>query len=688
MTKIRSKKFISLLLAVIMLIGMLPMNMLTAVAADTTPTEATDLVRLNYIDYSDGLIQYLKYNNYLYQVKYTNIKDTSQVCLTYYSTTSVLQLGVDGNVPLYLSKSSPATAQGDAYVSDLPTTHGKSLDLYGWTGSSYITDTTKPVVTVTCLAVNEPTWDWADDYSSATAKFVSTDGKAYIGVTATIASETTYTAANCLEKDQITYTATVTRLGQQYQGTKTVDGAAGPHTGYTYTASGSTITESCANNCGTHSGTATISADNRAYDSTAYNGAKVEKNNFVGELPAITYEGTGSTTYGNSTTPPTAVGTYKAIVTAPDGSTSAFAEFSISETIDISTGSVVISKKDDQTVTVQYGSSGSKDYAIGESIYISGTTTANSITVQSGNPTVVLSNVSITGVQNAFSINSGASVNLVLNGTNTLTSTIYAGISVASSASITISGEGSLTATGGQTQATSTYKIGSAGIGGWAYRNSSKNYCYDGGSITINSGTIYAYGNGGGAGIGGGSLKSFDGITINGGTVVATGGVRSSGKGGDGIGAGYSGSNKEVVIAGGSVKASHGGNADVIGGPATNGSTTLSLITITLSGAGDGISVTDVDFPEYFNTNGVKTMDGSKLYFYLPSGVMPTSITAGGTTYVCNRSNTYYTSHKMTDATCTTAKTCAECGYTEGEALGHDWSGNDGICKNDTSHIR
>ena len=29
--------------------------------------------------------------------------------------------------------------------------------------------------------------------------------------------------------------------------------------------------------------------------------------------------------------------------------------------------------------------------------------------------------------------------------------------------------------------------------------------------------------------------------------------------------------------------------------------------------------------------------------------------------------------HVWTDATCTTPKTCSECGETEGEALGHTW---------------
>jgi len=92
--------------------------------------------------------------------------------------------------------------------------------------------------------------------------------------------------------------------------------------------------------------------------------------------------------------------------------------------------------------------------------------------------------------------------------------------------SLTISGTGSLNATGGG---------GAAGIGTGLAKNEGKT----GGNIIINSGTIIATGSDYAAGIGCGptSADSDDAsttcgdITINGGTVTATGGVHAAGIG-------------------------------------------------------------------------------------------------------------------------------------------------------------
>ena len=164
----------------------------------------------------------------------------------------------------------------------------------------------------------------------------------------------------------------------------------------------------------------------------------------------------------------------------------------------------------------------------GANITVSGTTTTDHIVVE-GNATITLSGVDIqfsdgdadyssAGETNAGTcalwIGDGAEVTLTLTGNNTLKSGAgRAGINVASTASLTINGKGTLNVTGGNC---------AAGIGGGLWNNA--------GDITIESGTINATGGSDGAGIGGGhandALKhqygGFESITINGGNVTAT----------------------------------------------------------------------------------------------------------------------------------------------------------------------
>lgn len=138
----------------------------------------------------------------------------------------------------------------------------------------------------------------------------------------------------------------------------------------------------------------------------------------------------------------------------------------------------------------------------------------------------------------AFSIEKGASVELVLAGPVTLKSgEKKAGLSVPTGAAVTISAAkraGTLSATGG---------ANGAGIGG-SYTT--------GGSITILSGTVEAFGGTGGAGIGGGYDYAGTGtdevIHISGGKVTA------KADSGAGIGGGYNGngtgSSGQIIIDG------------------------------------------------------------------------------------------------------------------------------------------
>ena len=167
-----------------------------------------------------------------------------------------------------------------------------------------------------------------------------------------------------------------------------------------------------------------------------------------------------------------------------------------------------------------------------------------------------------------------ATINLM--GTNQVVGSAHgAGISVPEGKTLTIQGDGSLTAQGGQS---------AAGIG------SGKNGSC--GNIIISGGTVTATGGSNGAGIGSGSGSdgSCGNITISGGTVTAT----SSSKGA-GIGSGYNGGScGTITISGGTVSATSGENGAGIGS-GYNGSScgkiTINGGTVTATGVRTGAGI-------------------------------------------------------------------------------------------------
>ena len=254
---------LSLVLAFVMVTGLLPM---TAFAA--TPSEAKEIALISddisgdYITYSNGAVAYYQNNNYLYKAEFsnfTNLVTSVTIVKNDNSASSTIALhfkrtDATRSVAIGLSVS----PRGNSItLNQLPTQVGNSVSLYAAVAKSNYYDINKSLVKITCIAVNEPTWSW-NGTSSATARFTSTDGSAAMTVDATIES-VEQTAASCLEKGKVTYTATATANGKTYTDTKTVDGAVGPHS-YTYSASGNTITETC-NNCSNHTATATLEAD-------------------------------------------------------------------------------------------------------------------------------------------------------------------------------------------------------------------------------------------------------------------------------------------------------------------------------------------------------------------------------------------------------------------------------------------
>lgn len=202
---------------------------------------------------------------------------------------------------------------------------------------------------------------------------------------------------------------------------------------------------------------------------------------------------------------------------------------------------------------------------------ITGSSTNNVIQVIGVEATITISDLDIQIPNNdetstnwipAIQLGNGAKLNLILKGTNTLKGgNMRAAIEVLEGCTLTISGDGSLKATGG----------GGAGIGASRMKNGSL------GTIEINGGNIEAYGGGMAAGIGGSvdSGNNIEGdvvvggkgtIVINNGTVYAQGGHGSYNRdprnvyGGAGIGGGAYGCVDRIEINGGKVTA-YGGYA-------------------------------------------------------------------------------------------------------------------------------
>ena len=173
--------------------------------------------------------------------------------------------------------------------------------------------------------------------------------------------------------------------------------------------------------------------------------------------------------------------------------------------------------------------SGSDNYTAQKGDELTGST-SGTVTI-ADNANITLNNATISG-----GIVCEGSATITLAGTNSVTGASQkAGIQIGGfGTTLTIKGDGSLTANGGNN---------SAGIGLSALMNYDSNV--SSGNIVIEGGTITATGGHWGAGIGTGVIKNtnndnstsvqFGNVTIKGGTVTATGGDS-----GDGIGKGYS----------------------------------------------------------------------------------------------------------------------------------------------------
>ena len=225
---------------------------------------------------------------------------------------------------------------------------------------------------------------------------------------------------------------------------------------------------------------------------------------------------------------------------------------------------------------VQYVVQGNGSPEECSALVVSGESTQYNLTIKGDSgaaANVYLNNLKITSDGAAVSVS--GDVVLIVEGESELHSgETHAGVEKANdNGTLTITGSGKLSAYGGE---------GGAGIGGASGK--------PGNNITINGGTITASGKAGygwGAGIGGGKGQGGYNITIRGGNVKAIPGAEAAG-----IGGGFKGNGTNISIEGGTVYAESGGGSGgtaAIGGGRAGGNGENIQITggdITLKKAG------------------------------------------------------------------------------------------------------
>ena len=286
-------------------------------------------------------------------------------------------------------------------------------------------------------------------------------------------------------------------------------------------------------------------------------------------------------------------------------------------------------------------------------------TNSNRLTV-SGTVNLILADGCTLNVANGIYVPGGTTLNIYgqIQGTGKLVaSNGSSGMNAAIGGTENLN-TGRIVINGGVVEATNRAGDGAA-IGSGLYGRST--------DVEINGGVVNAHSNyGDSAAIGVGTLgsgSSTHSVTIHGGTIIASGRKYAIGNSNNNV--------CTVTVDGGNI------SGNVSGKTLTNTSgTSVSCVEITLNGATDGTIVTELEGITYGLTD-VKTI-GDKLYLYLPADTMPTSVTAGGNTYVCSVDGTFYQEHNWIDATCFSPKHCSQCEITEGEATSHNYE--DGVC--------
>ena len=278
------------------------------------------------------------------------------------------------------------------------------------------------------------------------------------------------------------------------------------------------------------------------------------------------------------------------------------------KTLNIADGDIEVSVSAE---SVQTATQGGQTYT--GVFVVTGTSTTSKLVIKGSSGTaakVYLNDLHIT-VSSGAAVSVSNNVDLYIEGSSVLQSgENCAGIQKEDDGQLTIDGSGSLEANGGES---------GAGIGGASGK--------PGNNITINGGTITASGkagNGWGAGIGGGKGQGGSNITIRGGNVKAIPGAEAAG-----IGGGFKGNGTDISIEGGTVYAESGGGKGgtaAIGGGRVEGNgeniqITGGDITLKKADAADiGIGGKGIEIPvadtfsgtlTYLDENGTQDTDKS-----------------------------------------------------------------------------
>lgn len=346
---------------------------------------------------------------------------------------------------------------------------------------------------------------------------------------------------------------------------------------------------------------------------------------------------------------------------------------------DLKDGSVVINAGSDaDTLSVTWGTANytvAKDTRI--EIWQSSLSTTNTITANT-TASIKLENVNIQPIMGS-AINmpgESASLDILLDGENKIGSRYSSAISGNALAStLTLSGDGSLTAVSGSGEGLGSVKALTINSGTITATGGSGGAGISAGTVTINGGTVTATGadnrvndetppTAGGAGIGG-SVDGNGGCTvvITGGIVTATGALNAAGIGGA-SGTGNDGKGGTVTIKGGFVTAKSMGNGMGIGnggnvsspgtvkvdggsvnaklGSRPNNGRAQYLVTVSIEDILTGTDVTyssvlaaeiSSDPDDHGNEIGTYTDTAGKLYLYLNAGKQWVRVFKDGVTY-------------------------------------------------------
>ncbi|MBR4727692.1 MAG: InlB B-repeat-containing protein [Clostridia bacterium] len=186
----KTRKTVSLLLAVMMAVSLFTMTPFTANAVSVT----------GFLDTSSGSATgYFTYENHFYKIEWSSIDGSQTVSLMLDISTT------DGYLRAYRNNSTSSATY--LYSTTSNTNHWAKTDFtnltpgqstHGYTSNRFIaagsssTNMTK-VCTVTCVAANAPSWNWAGDYSACTATFTCS---ADSSLTATVDAQITTSGFN------------------------------------------------------------------------------------------------------------------------------------------------------------------------------------------------------------------------------------------------------------------------------------------------------------------------------------------------------------------------------------------------------------------------------------------------------------------------------------------------------------